>query len=129
MDRKEKYTNAFNGRLVKVLNTMGYEDAEADHLADGGDNVSAFIPSEKIALLNVSRNSVMQDGESDITIKIKSRSLVNEGYTIFSVQQDEFSRGTQDSSMPEERFMAEKVGIKSRAPKQTEAVVEEAATE
>lgn len=64
---------------------MGYEDAEADHLAESGDNVSAFIPSEKIALLNVSRNSVMQDGESDITIKMKTRSLANEGYTIFSV--------------------------------------------
>jgi len=129
MERKEKFTNAFNSRLVKALNTMGYEDAEADHLAESGDNVSAFIPSEKIALLNVSRNSVMQDGESDITIKIKTRSLANEGYTIFSVQQDEFSRGCQNSEMPEERFLEEKVGIKSKAPKETEAVAEEAATE
>ena len=64
---------------------MGYEDAETDFTSVGGEIVSVYVPSEKMAIVVVSRNYVMQDGENDITIKMKERSLANEGLQTYTI--------------------------------------------
>jgi hypothetical protein len=64
---------------------MGYDDAETDFTSEGGEIVSVYVPSEKMAVVVVSRNYVMQDGENDITIKMKQRSLATEGLKTFTI--------------------------------------------
>jgi len=64
---------------------MGYEDAETEFTSEGGEIVSVYVPSEKMAIVVVSRNFVMQDGENDITIKMKGRCLANEGMKTYTI--------------------------------------------
>jgi len=53
---------------------MGYADAEVGDTIEG-EKVAVYIPSEKLAIANVSRNNVMQDGENNMVIKAKMRAL------------------------------------------------------
>ena len=92
-NKANKYDNVFYNRVKQGLQSMGYEDAETDFTSEGGEIVSVYVPSEKMAVVVVSRNYVMQDGENDITIKMKQRSLATEGLKTFTIQQDEMVRG------------------------------------